>query len=378
MKEGETPGRDLRSVDQSASLTDKVLLLHEVIGERINCAERIAVAIYDPATDVIKTFLASEKNAPALSHYETKLGDVPSLAELAKSGCPRVVDDLSIYADSTREHTRRLLAAGYRSSYTVPMYGDGVFCGFVFVDSRQTGAFSADVRARLEPLVRLIAMAVVCEFRLIRTLTAATKTARYITSRRDCETGAHLERMSRYCRLVAREIAPRNGLKDDYVEHVFLFAPLHDIGKIGIPDSILLKPASLTGEEYALMKTHTSKGVEIVDYMLNEFGLRGIAHIDVLRNIVLFHHEAFDGSGYPKGLKGDAIPLEARITTVADVFDALTSRRPYKDAWPVDATFDELKRVAGSKLDPQCVETLLNHREEIESIRATFKETVYD
>ena len=166
--------------------------------------------------------------------------------------------------------------------------------------------------------------------------------------------------MSYYARLIARHLAPRYGLSDEYVEKVFLFAPLHDVGKIGLPDSVLQKPGKLTAEEFELVKTHTLRGREIVDTLIADFELGDLEDVEALRNIAAYHHEAINGTGYPLGLAGSEIPLEARIIAVADVFDALTSRRSYKHAWSNDEAFALLRQLAGVKLDRDCVEVLLH------------------
>ena len=368
---------DLRPLDESAPLSKKLAYLHSQLSQRFGGIDRVSVVVYDPHTDLLKTFIQSSGDRPSLTRYEAHLADVPSLQQLLSSGRPRAIDDLSRYAASDREHTRRILAAGYRSSYTVPMFLQGEFYGFIFCDSLTPARFTPDLIGHIDPFARLLALLVIAERRSIGALAAATKTVRYMTSRRDCETGAHLERMARYCRLIARELAGIHGLSDEYIENLFLFAPLHDIGKVAIPDSILLKPAPLTPEEFETMKTHTQKGLEIVDFMLHEFGFIQLAHVDIMRNIVLLHHEAVDGHGYPLGLRGAAIPLEARIVATADMFDALTSRRPYKPAWSIDQTFTEMRRVAGSKLDGECVEALARRRSDAEVIKAQFQETIF-
>ena len=246
-----------------------------------------------------------------------------------------------------------------------------------FFNSYVPSGFTPEVLAQLDPLARVIALNVILEIRSMVTLKATMKTARHFTSNRDCETGAHLERMSRYSRLIARRLANEYSLSDAYVEQMFLFSPLHDIGKIAIPDRILLKPGPLTREEFDEMKTHTTKGLGMIDFMLDVFVYKDIPNIDVLRNIVHHHHESFDGTGYPAGLSGENIPLEARIITTADIFDALTSVRPYKHAWSSDEAFEELHRLSGSKLDSHCVAALAASRTELEDIKAQFRESVY-
>ncbi len=127
-----------------------------------------------------------------------------------------------------------------------------------------------------------------------------------------------------------------------------LCAPLHDIGKIGIPDAILLKPGKLTAEEFDVMKTHTTIGAEILRDGSNTI-------VKMAETVALTHHEKWDGSGYPLGLKGELIPLCSRIVAIADVFDALTHERPYKEAWPVEKAVDEIRRLSGTHFDPMVV-----------------------
>jgi two-component system response regulator RpfG len=175
---------------------------------------------------------------------------------------------------------------------------------------------------------------------------------------RDSETGNHIFRMARYSRLIASVI----GLHSDEAENIELAAPLHDIGKIGIPDHILLKPGKLTAPEAEEMRKHPLIGYEIIKGSPSSYLRMGAL-------IALGHHEKFDGSGYPHGLFGDHIPLAARIVAVADVFDALTSQRPYKKAWEADAAFEYIDRQRGSHFDPRLVGAFLEARKETLEIR---------
>ena len=191
--------------------------------------------------------------------------------------------------------------------------------------------FYGDLNA-LDIFARLLCLTMVQGFAQARVLESTLRMAVRLTHYRDPESKGHLERMAQCARLIARALAPVNDLSDEFVESVLRFAPMHDIGKIGIPDRILLKDGPLTPAECEVMQSHVLKGVEIVDDFLAEMDGGGIGQRDLLRNVVLFHHEAIDGSGYPHGCRGSDIPLEGRIVMVADVFDALGSQRPYEAA----------------------------------------------
>jgi HD-GYP domain-containing protein (c-di-GMP phosphodiesterase class II) len=285
-----------------------------------------------------------------------------------------VIGDLSQLQGSPHEHTRRLIQGGYQSSYTVPVHADGRLFGFLFFDSKQPGYFTPLTVERLAVFSHVLRMTLVQSLAPVRMLHSALRIASRLTHYRDPDTGSHLERMSQYARLIARTLAAQEGLSDEFVEFLYLFAPAHDIGKIAIPDTILLKPGRLQDQEFEVMKTHVTKGAEIVDGIVRELGLGALPHVDVLRNVVLFHHEAVDGSGYPESRAGQDIPVEARIVAVADVFDALTSERPYKPAWSQDAALSYLRERAGTKFDAACVSAVLAGLPQIEEVRGRFRD----
>ncbi|MEW5783456.1 MAG: HD-GYP domain-containing protein [Pseudomonadota bacterium] len=181
---------------------------------------------------------------------------------------------------------------------------------------------------------------------------------------RDPETGAHLLRMSNYSRL----IASRLGLSSAEQELLLEASPMHDIGKVGIPDAILLKPGRLDDAEFLIMKRHAEIGYEILRDSPSPL-------IQAAAQIAWTHHEKYDGTGYPRGLAGEAIPLHGRIVAVADVFDALTSERPYKRAWPLDKARAFLEEQTGRHFDPACVAAFLAAWDDALAIHARYQET---
>lgn len=176
---------------------------------------------------------------------------------------------------------------------------------------------------------------------------------------RDNETGEHVIRMSKNCQVLALAV----GLSEKEAEQILYASPMHDVGKIGIPDNVLLKPGKLTPEEWEIMQTHAKLGAEILADNESEM-------IELARTIAITHHEKWDGSGYPNGLSGEDIPLVGRIAAICDVFDALTSWRPYKKAWSVEEAVALLEDNAGSHFDPYLVPKFIEILPDILAIRA--------
>lgn len=218
----------------------------------------------------------------------------------------------------------------------------------------------AETRARIQNLLKLRRAQ-----RQLREVAAQDLVIRLsrIAESRDPDTGKHIERMAFYARI----IAARLGLGPEIEERIFLAAPMHDIGKVAIPDHILLKPGRLTPQEQDIMRTHPLRGAAFL--MDTELPLLKMAH-----DIALGHHEKYDGSGYPRGLAGEAIPIAARIVAVADVFDALTSSRPYKPAWETRRALDFMREQRGLHFDPVVLDAFLAGLDEVLQVQASLRD----
>ncbi len=194
---------------------------------------------------------------------------------------------------------------------------------------------------------------------------------------RDSDTGAHVLKTAAYVRIILQGLR-RNGyytekITDKYMRDVEMSAPLHDVGKINIPDAILNKPGKLTAEEYEIMKTHTTAGMNILEKAISS--MEGDNYLKEARNMAAYHHERWDGKGYPEGLHGEVIPLSARIMAVADVFDALSSPRVYKPAFPLEEALKMIQEGAGTQFDPKCVEVFVDSIVEVKKIHKKYQET---
>lgn len=191
-----------------------------------------------------------------------------------------------------------------------------------------------------------------------------------IIEARDGNTGKHVKRTSEYVEALVNELK-RNGdfeniLTEQYMHDTMLSAPLHDIGKITIPDAILQKPGRLTEDEFSKIKNHTVNGKKIIEESMGD--IEDSDFLKVAKSVALYHHECWDGSGYPYGIEGEEIPLCARIMTIADYFDALVAKRAYKEAIPTSVVFKNIKEQRGKKFDPIVTDAFLRIREQIEEI----------
>ncbi len=180
---------------------------------------------------------------------------------------------------------------------------------------------------------------------------------------RDADTGNHILRVGEYTKLIAMSV----GMDKDWVELVSQGALLHDVGKIAVPDAILLKPGKLNAEEWEIMKKHTIWGHKILSGS-------GIKLLEIAAEIALYHHEKWNGKGYPEGLKGESIPLSARMVAIADVFDAVTMKRPYKEPWPLEKAFELIEKEAGEHFDPELAKVFLKNKEKVKEIYFLLKE----
>ena len=194
---------------------------------------------------------------------------------------------------------------------------------------------------------------------------------------RDTDTGAHLERVRTYSRIIAEHFSHQQKfagkISADFVRLIYLTSPLHDIGKVAIPDSVLLKPGPLTHEEFEVMKDHTIKGAATLEAALREYP--AAHYLRMARDIAASHHEWYDGTGYPAGLSGEDIPLCGRIVALADVYDALTSRRIYKDAYSHEKAKAIVLQSRGTHFDPDVVDAFLANEDKFTEVSQSYRDT---
>ncbi|MDV7102966.1 HD domain-containing phosphohydrolase [Vibrio sp. TH_r3] len=350
--------------------------IHQRIRGEVASVDRVALVLYNPKSGNLHTHAESSATTSRFSSYSYPLDACPELKKCAEHGATRVIDDIAEKRRSDRKHANWLVKNSFNSSYTVPLYKGDNFVGFVFYDSHQKAAFTNKVQQQLAYFSELICHAVNTEHSLLDAILCSAELTKELSPGYKNESKEHMERVSTYALLIAKEVADIYDLDDELIENVHLFSRVHDIGKSTLSSDILLSPDFLAGLEREQIRNYVTDGVIVVDQIIENLGCPSHRCIEILKEITACHQEFLDGSGYPNGLVGDEVPISARIVTVANVFDALTSHRPYKQACSVTSALLELEKMVWSgKLDKNCVNALRNHQQYLASIIRTFPES---
>jgi HD-GYP domain-containing protein (c-di-GMP phosphodiesterase class II) len=341
---------------------------------------RIGIGLLDYSTNTVYCqSVHSDRTRYLKSGYNTFI-NLTSLQGVLDSGKPRIIHDLSNHLKKNphSEPTKLMLKEGFLSSVTLPLYVNKNPIGFAFFTSDKANVYKNEHVEFLEQIATYIALSVEKDI-LINDLilVSITGLAKLVESK-DSETGLHIERIRSYSQIIASELSRTDKYKDiiddHFIKDIYDFSPIHDIGKVGIADGILLKPSKLSPEEFEVMKKHTVIGADVLRKSGANLFRKGKNYFSVGIDIAISHHEKVNGTGYPFGLKGEEIPLSARIVSVADVFDALTSRRVYKEAIAVDSSFEIIENESGKSFDTDVVKAFSDSRNEIAAVFHRYKE----
>ena len=275
-----------RCLDPRQPIQDRLRWIHGHLLTIDLRLERLAFAVYQPRNDLLSTYVSHNNRGPNLTFYDAPLAAIPSLQTLAATRQCRVINDMEADLPRHSAHSRWLLDHGWRSSYTVPLFREDHLLGFLFVNGFEPGLFTAELRRRIDPHLELLGAVLNQELNTGDSLRVAVRLALKLTGLRDPETGAHVERVSLYSRLIAMELGKRHALRSDFAEDIYLFAALHDVGKVGIADEILLKPGPLDPQERREMETHVARGSGLIEEMLSGLRLVADPKVAMLRHVV--------------------------------------------------------------------------------------------
>ncbi len=294
------------------------------------------------------------------------------------------------FGNSRQQQIEILKERGYTSSFELKLRGrngkvltvkdhsvlkNGMIHGVLF-DVSDFIATTDEIKEELEIQHLLNNQLITGALALQKTQTTSIRALARLAEYRDQETGNHLNRICEYSAILAQEIFMRQPfsfhISESYVEDIRMSSLLHDIGKVAVPDSILRKSGTLNSDEWEIMRRHTIWGWQILSQADKELGEQ--SYLSMATHIALHHHEHWDGTGYPHGLKGEKIPLSARIEAIADVYDALTSKRPYKPAWSHGEAFLEIKAQKGTHFDPVLTDIFLDMEAQVLSIKGKYSD----
>lgn len=303
-----------------------------------------------------------------------------SLKDLILSGRARIINDLEEYCSGKQMkiYNQFILDAGIKASITLPLKVSGEPIGVIFFSSANKNVYNEGHVNFLRTLANSIAISLNQNIFVSEIIYSSVYALAKLAETRDEDTGEHLMHMSLYSRLIAEHLYENDIFTEEitleYIDQLERFSSLHDIGKVGVRDSILQKPGKLTDAEFEEIKMHASFGAEVLKSAESHIQKKGKSLFAMGIDIALGHHEKWDGSGYPNGKKELEIPLCARIVAVADVFDALTSHRPYKNAYPLEQSFRIMEEGRGKHFDPIIIDIFLKNRNRIEELYHSFQD----
>lgn len=340
--------------------------------------QRLAVAFADNNGNIIAETLKTEKSKIILNAGFKAPLNKTSLFHLRTENDVRIINDLEDYYKNVHRNssTWMILEEGFLSSITVPMYTQTGLLGFIFANNGRKNAFGKKDEETIRQFAKTLKSEIYNAYLMQELLAKTTEAFADLVEKKDFETGNHLSRVANYSRLMAQKLMDINPkITPKLIREIFWFSPLHDIGKVGIPDKILLKPGKLTPEEFDFMKKHVDIGAQVI-YKMNKTLIEStnLHFLDTCIKIISEHHEKWDGSGYPKGLKGEEISIPGRIVAIADVFDALISERVYKPAFPPEKAFGIIAEGRGRHFCPTLTDIFLDSKNEIIRIMKSYED----
>jgi two-component system response regulator RpfG len=351
--------------------------IQALLKSRMSC-DRIALAFIDESGNLTAENALVQYNQTFLNPGYIEPIENTSLPDLLKTGQPRIINDLVKYSEENKisKSTKLILKEGINSSITIPMMSDKRCLGFFFVSSCDRNSYDSEMANFVLRIINLSKKKLYIEYLFQKIISETSNSFVNLMEEKDNETSAHIVRMSQYSYITSRayheNITP---LTPRFMREILWYSPLHDIGKVGIPDSILLKEGPLDNSEMEIMKGHVNSGKRVMENM--NIKLDRIVEFPIMKtavDIVAGHHEKFNGNGYPLGLSGEDIPLAGRIVAIADVFDALTSKRTYKEAYSIEKALDIMETSMSGSFDPQVMSSFIIALPQIETVYERFKE----
>ncbi|WP_126994063.1 HD domain-containing phosphohydrolase [Thermosipho globiformans] len=366
---------NINQLPLSSTIEDFVFSMGQYLCDLFN-SERFSVALIDWENQKIVAEVAYLKNKNIKLYLKpgfSKNFNETSLFKMVKENInSRIINDLYKYFKSTNSpSTELILKEGFMSNLTVMLSINNRPFGFIFLASENKNNFSEHDEKLLLSISNILS------YRFYYSIVTQNLLSNFgsglvnLVEFKDNETGNHIRRVALYSKIIAEKL----NLHPRIVREIYQFAPLHDIGKVGIPDSILLKPGKLTEKERKIMEKHVEIGVKVIKkFIENSKNLIETSSMQVMLNIISDHHEKYDGTGYPKGKKGEEISIEGRIVALADVFDALTSKRPYKEPLEFDIVLEIIKKEKGKHFDPKVVNAFLNQIDKVRKVYEKLKD----